>query len=191
VLRPVYDWMLRQAASRQAPFVLSLLAFVEPIIFPVPPDVMLAPMVVMKPENTWRYAILTTIASVLGGSFSYFIGYMFVDWAVAVLSARSSIGLEEYRRIFEHWGVLFILAKGFVPVPFMIITYAAGAAHFSFAQFLAAATVTRGGRFCLSAWLSKRYGPQVLERVERNLMLWASLLVVAAIALVLLIRFIS
>jgi membrane protein YqaA with SNARE-associated domain len=191
VLRPVYDWMLRQAASRQAPFVLSLLAFVEPIIFPVPPDVMLAPMTVMKPENVWRYAILTTIASVLGGCVSYCIGYVFVDWAVAVLSARSSIGLDEYRRIFEHWGVLFILAKGFVPVPFMIITYAAGAAHFSFAQFLAAATVTRGGRFCLSAWLSKRYGPQVQERIERNLMLWASIFAVAVVALLVLIRYIS
>jgi membrane protein YqaA with SNARE-associated domain len=191
VLRPVYDWMLRQAASRQAPFVLSLLAFAEPIIFPVPPDVMLAPMVVMKPENVWRYAILTTIASVLGGCVSYFLGYVFVDWAVAVLSARSSIGLEEYRRIFEHWGVLFILAKGFVPIPFMIITYAAGAAHFSFVQFLAAATATRGGRFLLSAWLSKRFGPQVLERIERNLMLWASIFLVAVVALVVLIRYIS
>ena len=191
MLRPVYDWLLRQAASRQAPFVLSLLAFVEPIIFPVPPDVMLAPMVVTKPQHVWRYAILTTIASVLGGCVSYFVGYLFVDWAVAVLSARSSMGLEEYRRIFEQWGVLFILAKGFVPIPFMIITYAAGAAHFSFAQFLAAATVTRGGRFCLSAWLSKRYGPQVLERVERNLMLWTSVLLVAVIALVVLIRYIS
>jgi membrane protein YqaA with SNARE-associated domain len=183
--------MLRQAASRQAPFMLSLLAFVEPVIFPVPPDVMLAPMVVTKPENVWRYAILTTIASVLGGCLSYFIGYLFVDWAVAVLSARSSIGLEEYRRIFDHWGVLFVLAKGFVPIPFMIITYAAGAAHFSFIQFLAAATITRGGRFCLSAWLSKRFGPQVLERVERNLMLWASIFVLLVVALVVLIRVIS
>jgi membrane protein YqaA with SNARE-associated domain len=183
--------MLRQAASRQAPYILSLLAFMEPVIFPVPPDVMLAPMVVTKPENTWRYAIITTIASVLGGCASYFIGYLFVDWAVAVLSARSSIGLEEYRRIFAHWGVLFILAKGFVPIPFMIITYAAGAAHFSFLQFLAAATVTRGGRFCLSAWLAKKYGPQVLERVERNLMLWASVFLVLVVALVVLIRFIS
>jgi membrane protein YqaA with SNARE-associated domain len=191
VLRPVYDWMLRQAASRQAPYVLSLMAFIEPIIFPVPPDVMLAPMVVTKPENTWRYAIITTIASVLGGCASYFIGYVFVDWAVAVLSARSSMGLEEYRRIFAQWGVLFILAKGFVPIPFMIITYAAGAAHFSFIQFLAAATITRGGRFCLSAWLSKRFGPQVLERVERNLMLWASIFVLLVVALVVLIRVIS
>ena len=191
MLRPVYDWMLRQAASRQAPYVLSLLAFIEPIIFPVPPDVMLAPMVVTKPENTWRYAIITTIASVLGGCASYFIGYVFVDWAVAVLSARSSMGLEEYRRIFAQWGVLFILAKGFVPIPFMIITYAAGAAHFSFVQFLAAATITRGGRFCLSAWLSKRFGPQVLERVERNLMLWASIFVLLVVALVVLIRVIS
>jgi membrane protein YqaA with SNARE-associated domain len=183
--------MLRQAASRQAPFVLSLLAFVEPIIFPVPPDVMLAPMVVMKPENVWRYAILTTIASVLGGCASYFIGYLFVNWAEAVLSARSSIGLEDYRRIFAQWGVLFILAKGFVPVPFMIITYAAGAAHFSFTQFLAASTVTRGGRFLLSAWLSKRFGPQVLERIERNLMLWASIFLIAVVVLVVLIRYIS
>jgi membrane protein YqaA with SNARE-associated domain len=191
VLRPVYDWLLRQAASSQAPYVLSLLAFIEPIIFPVPPDVMLAPMVVMKPQHVWRYALLTTIASVVGGCVSYFLGYVFVDWAVEVLSTRSSLGLEDYRHIFAHWGVLFILAKGFVPIPFMIITYASGAAHFSFAQFLAAATVTRGGRFCLTAWLAKRYGPQVQERIERNLMLWASLFLVLVVALVVIVRLVS
>jgi membrane protein YqaA with SNARE-associated domain len=191
VLRPIYDWLLRQAAGPHAPWALALLAFVEPIIFPVPPDVMLAPMVVMKPEKLWRYALITTIASVLGGFASYFIGYFFVDWAVKVLSARSHFGLVQYKRFFHDWGIYFIVAKGFLPVPYMIITYAAGAAHFSFLQFAIAATATRAGRFCLTAWLAKRFGPQVQERIERNLMLWASIFVVVVLALVWLIHLIS
>ncbi len=176
--------MLRQAASRHAPIALAIMAFIEPICFPVPPDIMLAPMVVKRPENTWRYVIIMTIASVAGGCTAYFIGYYFVNWAVAVLSMRGHETLADYRKFFAQWGIYFILVKSFIPVPFMIITYAAGAAKFSLLQFFIAASITRGGRFSLTGWLSKKFGPQVLARVERNLMLWASVFVVVVVGLV-------
>lgn len=184
MLRPLYDWLLKQAASNHAPFVLAALAFIEPIILPIPPDLMLAPMVVKRPENIWRYAVLTAVSSVIGGCVSYFIGFWFSDWAVAVIRTirNPEFTLQPYEAMFAKYGVLFILAKGFLPVPYMIITYAAGALKFSFLQFTIAASVTRGGRFCLTAYLSKRFGPQVLARVEKNLMLWASLFVVVVLA---------
>jgi membrane protein YqaA with SNARE-associated domain len=191
VLRPIYDWFLRQAASRHAPYVLGLLAFVEAIFLPVPPDVMLAPMVLKRPENLWRYALLTTLCSVAGGCVSYGIGYFFADMVTHSVLWRSHFSLSQYQAFFKHWGVGLILLKGLIPVPYMIITYAAGAAQFSFFAFVLASLATRGGRFCLTAFLAKKYGPQVQERIERNLLLWTSLLAVLAVALVLLIHQIS
>jgi membrane protein YqaA with SNARE-associated domain len=191
VLRPIYDWVLRQAGSSHAPYVLGLLAFLEAIIVPVPPDVMLAPMVVTKPERVWRYALLTTVASVAGGCVSYAIGYSFVEWAMQILSHRSHFSLADYKAFFARWGVLLILAKGLLPIPYMIITYAAGAAHFSFLQFVGASLATRGGRFCLTAYLSKKFGPEMQKRIEKNLLLWTTIVIVIAVALLWLIHKIS
>jgi membrane protein YqaA with SNARE-associated domain len=186
VLRPIYDWMLRQAASRHAPVVLALMAFIEPIAFPVPPDIMLAPMVVKRPENIWRYVVIITVASVAGGVASYLIGYSFTTWAINNLGLGQNHTFIQYRKIFNTPGVgiSFILLKSFIPVPYMLITYAAGAAHFSLIKFLMAASITRAGRFTLTAYLSKKFGPQVLARVERNLMLWTSIFVVVVVGLV-------
>jgi membrane protein YqaA with SNARE-associated domain len=191
VLRPIYDWFLRQAASRHAPYALGLLALLEAIVLPVPPDVMLAPMVLKRPEKMWRYALLTTLCSVAGGCISYAIGYFFVDWAIKILGSRSHFSLDQYKLFFHQWGVGLILIKGLIPIPYMIITYAAGAAQFSFVAFVLASLVTRGGRFTLTAFLARKYGPQVQERIERNLLLWTSLLAVLAVALILLIHQIS
>lgn len=180
MLRPIYDWLLRQAASRNAPFALAFLAFAEAVFLPVPPDVMLAPMVVAKPDRIWRYALLTTLCSVAGGCVSYTIGYYFVDLATQILSWRSHITLTQYKQFFHQWGALLILAKGLTPIPYMIVTYASGLAQFSFWQFVAASLVTRGCRFCLTAWLSKKFGPQMQKQIEKNLLLWTTLLVVVA-----------
>jgi membrane protein YqaA with SNARE-associated domain len=188
VLRPIYDWFLRQAAGPQAPYALALLAFFEAIVLPVPPDVMLAPMVLKRPERIWRYALLTTVCSVAGGCVSYAIGYYFVDLVTHSMLWRSHFSLAQYQAFFKHWGVGLILLKGLIPVPYMIITYAAGTAQFSFLAFVLASLATRGGRFCLTAFLARKYGPQVQERIERNLLLWTSLLAVLAVALILLIH---
>lgn len=191
VLRPIYDWFLRQAASGHAPYSLALLAFCEAVFLPVPPDVMLAPMVLKRPERIWRYALITTLASVAGGCVSYGIGYFFVDIAKAMLGHRTQFSLDDYKHFFHDWGVGLILLKGLIPIPYMIITYAAGVAQFSFFLFVIASLATRGGRFCLTAYLAKRYGPQVQERIERNLLLWTSILAIGGAALVLLIHQIS
>ncbi len=188
MLRPIYDWLLRLAASRQAPLGLVLLAFSEAVFLPVPPDVMLAPMVVMKPERIWRYALMTTLASVAGGCISYGIGYYFIEVATQMLNGRTHFGVAQYRQFFHDWGVLLILVKGLTPIPYLIITYMSGAARFSFVAFVLASLVTRGGRFCLTAWLAKRFGPQVQKQIERNLVLWTTVLVVVAVGLILIIH---
>jgi membrane protein YqaA with SNARE-associated domain len=190
LLRPVYDWLLRQAASAHAPFVLAAHAFVEAIFLPIPPDIMLAPMVLTRPERAWRYALICMIASVAGGCVSYAIGYYLAPVGVQLISLTGHhVDLTEYRRLFDRFGFWLILAKGFVPLPYLIITVAAGVAHFPMWQFILASLLTRGSRFFLAAFLVKRYGPAVMRQVEKNLALWGGLALVVIIALVVAIHF--
>jgi membrane protein YqaA with SNARE-associated domain len=106
MLRRLYDWVMGLAASRHAPPACSPISFAESSFFPVPPDVMLAPMVLAKPEKAWRYAAICTLASVLGGILGYGIGFFFHDAALAAGGAgqahgpgrRSSAGTPVRRR---------------------------------------------------------------------------------------------
>jgi membrane protein YqaA with SNARE-associated domain len=191
LLRPIYDWLLRQAASAHAPYVLAGHAFIEAIALPIPPDIMLAPMVLTRPERTWRYALICMMASVCGGCVSYAIGYFLAPIGVQLIAFTGhKVDLAEYRQLFHQWGFLLILAKGFVPLPYLIITIAAGVARFPLWQFILASLITRGSRFFLAAFLVKRWGPQVQHQVEKNLVLWGSLTVVVVIVLVVAIHFI-
>jgi membrane protein YqaA with SNARE-associated domain len=191
VFRALYDWLLRQAASRHAPWVLAGHAFFEAICFPVPPDIVLAPMVLTKPERVWRYAMIAMLASVAGGCVSYGIGYFLAPLGVQLISLTGHhVDLGEYRALFHAWGFLLILAKGFIPLPYLIITIAAGVAHFSFWQFILASMLTRGGRFFLTAFLVKRYGPAVQHQVEKNLVLWGAGAMVLVIVVLVALHFI-
>ncbi|HEY3812463.1 MAG TPA: YqaA family protein [Caulobacteraceae bacterium] len=179
MLRPLYDWLLRQAASERAPFVLAAHAFIEAICLPIPPDVMLAPMILMRPKRAWWYALLCMLASVSGGCAAYAIGYYLTPVGVHIIALTGHhVDLAEYRKLFNRWGILLILGKGFIPVPFLIVTIASGVAKFTLWKFIVACTISRGARFFLGAWLVKRYGPAVQHQVEKNLVLWGSLAVV-------------
>jgi membrane protein YqaA with SNARE-associated domain len=164
-------------------------AFIEAIILPIPPDVILAPMVLTKPERWWRYALVAMVASVSGGCVSYAVGYLLTPVGAQILAfVGHGANLKEYQQLFAQYGFWVILAKGLTPLPYAIITAASGLAHFSFWQFLLASMLTRGSRFMLSAWLVKRFGPAVQKQIEKNLVLWGSIALVAVIAIVVLVR---
>jgi membrane protein YqaA with SNARE-associated domain len=185
LLRPLYDWLLRQAASAHAPFVLAGHAFIEAIILPIPPDIMLAPMVLTRPQRAWWYALLCMAASVAGGCVSYAVGYFLTPVGAQLLVLTGHGGeLPQYQHWFHQYGFWIIILKGFTPLPYAIITVASGLAHFSFWQFLLASMMTRGGRFFLTTYLVKRFGPAVQHQVEKNLVLWGSIAIVAIIAMV-------
>ena len=181
MLRRLYDWVMGLAASKHAPSALFAVSFAESSFFPVPPDVMLAPMVLARPEKAWRYAALCTLASVLGGCLGYAIGYYLQDLAVSLLSLTGNKGgLEEYQCWYNEYGTLVILIKGLTPIPYKLVTIASGLAQFSFAVFIGASVVTRGARFFLVAAVVKKFGPAMLPVIEKRLALFAGL----AIALV-------
>ncbi len=177
MLRRLYDRVLALAGSRLAPVWLAVISFAESSIFPIPPDALLIPMCLARPDRAWRLALICTVASVLGGALGYFIGY-----ALFEVIAEPIIRLYHYEAAFERfkatyaeWGLWVILVKGATPIPYKIVTIASGAASFNFAVFMAASIATRGARFFLVAGLLRLYGEPVREFIERRLTLVTTL----------------
>lgn len=175
MLRPLYNWMMKQAAKPHAEIILAVISFTEASCFPLPPDIMLAPMVLQRPERAWRYALVCAAASVLGGCLGYYIGYALEPIGLAILKFFGhSEGIEAYRQWFGKWGVLVILGQGITPIPYKLTTIATGLAHFPVWQFMLASCITRTARFTIVAALCKKFGPEILAVVEKRMMLVGS-----------------
>jgi membrane protein YqaA with SNARE-associated domain len=178
MLRRLYDWVMSLAASRHASLSLFAISFSESSFFPVPPDIMLAPMVLAKPEKAWRYAALCTVASVLGGMLGYGIGFFFHDGAQRLLALLGKPhALADAECWFRHYGSWVIIAKGFTPIPFKLVTITSGLLKFSFPIFVGAATLTRAARFFLVAGVVKKFGPAMLPVIEKRLALFAGIVI--------------
>ena len=166
---PLYDRVLGWAAHPKARWYLGVLSFAESSFFPVPPDVMLAPMALARPVDAWRLAALTTITSVAGGVLGYFIGYFALDlvepWMV---SAGHWDGYLQARDWFQTWGFWAVLAAGFSPIPYKLFTVAAGALAMFMPVFILASLVGRGGRFFLVAGLIRWGGAPMEAQLRRH-----------------------
>jgi membrane protein YqaA with SNARE-associated domain len=166
---PLYDRVLGWAAHPKARWYLGALSFAESSFFPVPPDVMLAPMALARPVDAWRLAFLTTVTSVAGGVLGYLIGFFALDaiepWLV---SAGYWEGYLEAREWFNTWGFWAVLAAGFSPIPYKLFTIAAGALSMFLPVFVIASLVGRGGRFFLVAGLIRWGGAPMEARLRRN-----------------------
>jgi membrane protein YqaA with SNARE-associated domain len=184
MLRRTYDRMLRLAASPDAPAWLALLAFCEGIFFPIPPDVMLAPMVLARRERAWRYAVICLSASVLGGSVGFTVGHFLQPVGVWLLHLTGS-DPKQIQPLIKQWSVL-ILA---VPIPYKLTAIASGMFGMPFPLFFGASILIRGLRFMLVAGLIRRYGAPMQAFVEKRLGLVVSGVALALIGLVVAIRF--
>lgn len=168
MLRSLYDWVLRLAASRFALPALAGVAMIEATFPFAPPDVMLGPMVLARRERAFLYAAVCTLGSVSGGIIGYSIGHFAAATAMKLL-ALSGHGqaLDSFHVWFARWGLAVILIKGLTPIPYMLVTLASGVAGFSFPVFVGASFVTRGGRFFLEAALLSH--PAAKTFVDRHL----------------------
>ncbi|WP_262966673.1 YqaA family protein [Methylobacter psychrophilus] len=149
-----YDKILQLSRHRHASRYLFVLSFTESSFFPIPPDVMLAPMALAQPDKAFRFALLTTIASVLGGIFGYMIGYFLFDriepWLQTTHYWDSYLIAQSW---FKDWGFWAVFVAGFSPIPYKVFTIAAGAMNMVFLPFVIASIIGRGGRFFLVAML--------------------------------------
>jgi membrane protein YqaA with SNARE-associated domain len=185
MLRKLYDWAMGLAGSRQAPAGLAVVSFAESSFFPIPPDVMLAPMVLAKPDKAFVYAGICTAASVLGGILGYAIG-MYLEpvgmWLLNFMGHPD--GKAAFQKWFDEWGLWVILIKGATPIPYKLVTITAGLAQFSLFTFIWASVLTRGLRFFAVAAILKYAGPAMLAEFEKRMALYGTLGALALVALV-------
>ncbi len=191
MLRRLYDRLLALAAGPNAVGWLALVAFLEASVFPVPPDLLLIPMVVATPRRAWVLAAICTAGSVAGGALGWVIGAeLFVRMAIPIARGYGAeTSLLHFAAKFREYGLWVVLIKGLTPVPFKIVSIAAGAAHFSLPLFLLASLITRGLRFFLIAALLRRFGAPVRDFVERRLTAVTSAVAVALVAGVVAVKF--
>ena len=174
----IYNKVIELAKHRNAEYYLGGLSFAESSFFPIPPDVMLIPMSLARPEHWVRFALLTTIASVLGGIAGYFIGVWAFEWLESILVTGGYEGrLDQAKGLFESYGVWAILAAGFSPIPYKLFTITAGALSMAFLPFLIASAIGRGARFFLVSGLVAKAGPG-MEPIILKYIEWLGWLVV-------------
>ncbi|MCC5867110.1 MAG: DedA family protein [Gammaproteobacteria bacterium] len=164
----LYERAMRWAAHRHAPRYLAGLSFAESSFFPIPPDVMLAPMTLARPDRGWLFAAITTVASVAGGVLGYFIGWLAIEalepWMVRVGYDEAYLLARDW---FDRWGFWAVLAAGFSPIPYKVFTIAAGAMLMFLPGFVLASLLGRGARFFLVAGLIV-WGGAPMERAIRR-----------------------
>jgi membrane protein YqaA with SNARE-associated domain len=187
MLRRLYDWTLSLAARKSAEAWLAIIAFVESSVFLVPADVLFLPMIIARPERAWRYALVATTASVLGGIAGWFLGhYAFDLLAKPILEFYGK--LDTFNQLRDSVGyeslVVLLVTSGLAHLPpIKVVTILAGAANINLGLFIISAIVARGARFFFLAWLLRKYGEPIRGFIEKRLGLIAGL---GALALILL-----
>ncbi|MGE5266223.1 MAG: YqaA family protein [Deltaproteobacteria bacterium] len=180
MMKRLYDSIMGLAASDRAPSALFWVAFVESSFFPIPPDVMLIPMVIAQRLKAWWYATIATIGSVIGGIFGYAIGYFaFESIGRPILEFYGKAeSFGEFTQWFNEWGVWILIAKGWTPFPYKVLTITAGVTHMPFFEFILASIVTRAMRFYLVAGLLYFFGEPIRDFIEKRLTLVTTVFVV-------------
>ncbi len=168
MFKKLYDKALNWSRHRHATKYLCALSFSESSFFPIPPDVMLAPMALARPEKAFRFAMLTTIFSVLGGMLGYGIGFFLFDsispWLQGTHYWEKYLLAENW---FKDWGFWAIFVAGFSPIPYKVFTIAAGALQMMFLPFVLASIVGRGARFFLVSLLLAAGGEKLESKLRQ------------------------
>lgn len=188
-LRRLYHWTLSWVDHPSAKYALFFIALIESSIFPIPPDILLIALALGKPQSAFRFAAITTAGSTLGAAVGYGIGFLLlasIGQPIIEFYGLTSqyIKAEDW---FAMYGVAIVLIAGFSPIPFKVITIAAGAFGLSFIPFILAALASRGARFFLEAAILRWGGDRLRNFVEKHFELMTiliTLLVVAGFAVI-------
>jgi len=188
MLRSLYDWTLSLASRKAAEWWLAIIAFVESSVFLVPADVLFIPMALARPKRAWRYALIATVSSVLGGIAGWYLGYhLYEQVAKPILEMYGKLDTFERMRGSASADaiLLMLITSGLAHLPpLKVVTILSGAAGINIWLFIASAIVARGARFFLLAWLLRRYGEPIRHFIEKRLGL-----IVGAIAVLVVVLF--
>ena len=193
MLRRLYDWTLSLAARKSAEYWLAFIAFIESSIFLVPADVLFLPMAIARPDRAYRYALIATIASVLGGIAGWLLGhYAYEALAKPVLEFYGKLDDFESLRLSSGYGfiVLMLVTSGLAHLPpIKVVTILSGVIGVNIWLFILSAIIARGARFLFLAWLLRRYGEPIRHFVEERLGLLAATAAAVLILLYFLVRY--
>ena len=187
MIKNLYNKTMALAGHPQAIFLLGAVSFIEASFFPIPPDVMLIPMVLMNPSRAWLFALVATAFSVLGGIFGYIIGTFSYEHIAEPLlySLGKEAEMVNFSNKYNEIGFWAVITAGISPIPYKVVTIMSGATNLNFAVFLGASMASRGLRFFVVAGLLHFYGHAIRDFIERYLnwvfMLFVILLVVGFI----------
>jgi len=184
MLRRLYDWCIAAAYKPFATWIMGAVSFMESSFFPVPPDAMLIPMSLARPEKAYSYAFLCTWTSVAGGLLGYAIGALLYDsvgqWVISLYGYGDKV--DAFRQAYNEYGAWIILLKGLTPIPYKIVTITSGFAGYDLPMFILLSFIARGGRFYLVAFLLSRYGQRARTIIEERLGLWVTIAAVLLVA---------
>ena len=184
LLKRLFDRIMELSAGKHALWLLAAVSFAEASFFPIPPDPVLAAIVLARRDRVWVAALVCTLASVLGGLAGYAIGaglYEAIGRPVIDFYHLQD-AFDQFQQRFDEWGGWIIVAKGLTPIPFKLVTIASGVVHLDLVTFVLASLVTRGLRFLIVAWLFYRFGPQARAIIDEHF----SKVMIAGTALVIL-----
>jgi len=171
MLRKLYDWVLSWAHKKYSSAALFLLAFAESSFFPIPPDVLQIALSVEKPNRSYFYALISSIGSVLGGIFGYFIGlklwYLMKNFFFSYIPGFSQHAFDIIQIKYELYNFWIVFTAGFSPIPYKIITISAGVFEIGFLVFLVASTLSRSARFFIVATLFYFFGPKIKDFIDK------------------------
>lgn len=195
LMRRLYDWVLHWAETPYGAPVLFLLAFVESSVFPIPPDVLLIALCIALPTRAWRFALLASAGSVLGGALGYGIGLGFwsllSDFFFTYIPGFTPAVFTRVQQLFSEYDLWVVFTAGFTPIPYKVITIGAGVFEINFLVFIFASLVSRSLRFFLVAWLLFKYGAGVRAFIDRYFNLLSLLFVLLLIGGFLVLKFVS
>lgn len=169
ILRRSYDWVLHWSETPYGPAALFLVAFVESSFFPIPPDVLLIALALGLPKRSFKFALMCTLGSVLGGMFGYFIGMTLFDIVGRkILELYGAMGrFEQVQDLYRQYGVWVVAIAGFTPIPYKVFTIASGVFSMNFPLFVVVSFFSRGARFFIVAGLIWKFGAPIKSFIDR------------------------
>jgi membrane protein YqaA with SNARE-associated domain len=177
MLRRLYDWCIAAAHKPYSTWMLGFVSFIESSFFPIPPDVMLIPMAIARPERAYFYATVCTLTSVAGGVLGYAIGALLYDsvgqWLISLYGYGEKV--DAFREAYNQYGAWIIVLKGLTPIPYKIVTITSGFAGYNLLAFIGLSVIARAMRFYLLAFLLHRYGARARQILEERLEFWVTL----------------
>lgn len=171
MLQRLYDWTISKAEHPNALWVLALVSFVESSVFPIPPDVLMIPMILARPNRAWLIALVALVASVLGGLLGYAIGALaFETIGQPILASLGKAdAMAEFSTRFNDVGFLAVLTAGVTPFPYKVITIMSGWTAMPLGTFIATSILARGLRFFIVAGLLWKFGAPIRDFIEKRL----------------------